>query len=161
MCVCVCVCLSPRPDFRSKNIAEVITQRGFWMFRFKFCRAGVETLVRNGSFKHLADLKDKASLQTVFALIVSPFTEKQSSMSPKQKKQKRHRDFQDYNSRPPWSSLAVPRALNSSKYTIPCIHMHLCCCGKPHAHSDTQKGRQGFTGNRGSSSSFEGQPSQS
>lgn len=84
--VSVCACLSPRPDYGSKIIAEVLTQRGFWMFRFKFCRAGVETLVRNGSFKQLADWKDKASLQTVFAFIISPSTEKQSSASLEQKK---------------------------------------------------------------------------
>lgn len=149
----MCSCLSPRPDFGSKNIAEVITLRGFRMFRFKFCRASEERLFQAARRLKRQNVPADSICFNCFSIHREA---KQQSVAEETKTTHRLSGLQFQAS---VKLLGRPAVLKLVQ--IHCIHVHMCCCRKPHAHSDTQKGRQGFTGDRGSSSSFEGQPSQS
>lgn len=123
--VSVCSCLSPRPDFGSKNIAEVMTLRGFRMFRFKFCRASEERLFQAARRLKRQNVPADSICFNCFSIHREA---KQQSVA----EQKRHTDFQGYNSRLPWSSSAGPRSLNSSKYTA-CT----CTCAAAESHMHT------------------------
>lgn len=143
--VSVCVCLSPRLDFgRKKKYGRIYySKRILGCLGLHF--AGPELKPRWGT----ALLSSLPTEQTEPAEIVSLSTKKQSS-SLQQKRAKQHRDFQDYHSSPAVFKL-----------------VQILCCSHTRAHvllrraTCARLARQGFTGNRGSSSSFEGQPSQS
>lgn len=160
ICKCVYVFITLSGPSELKYCRSIFTERGVWNVRFKFCRAGDENLVRDGSPEQLDYWKDRASLQTVFALRVSPATDQQTSMSLR-RRNKRDTEASTI------AGLHWMKKLNNCclytrlKYYSMCTRAHVLLQKATCTCRGTQMEGWGFTGNRSSSPAFEERPSQS
>lgn len=128
--VSVCSCLSPRPDFGSKNIAEVMTLRGFRMFRFKFCRASEERLFQAARRLKRQNVPADSICFNCFSIHREA---KQQSVAKETKTTHRLSGLQFQAS---VKLLGRPGSLNSSKYTA---YTRTCAAAESHMHTVTHR----------------------